>query len=226
MATDKHWCFAWFVPRPANQGRDKATLLRRAKWTSGQTITVSFLDGDPAIQDKVKAVASQWVGPTMANLRLNFRKDTTNTLVRISFKYEGSWSTIGTECKQVTNKAEPTMNYGWLDANSTDDEIRRVVLHEFGHALGLIHEHQNPTGGIEWDREAVIKDLYPRWDMETIERNMFAPYSEKDTNFTNTDRELIMMYPIPPTWTKNGFTVGLNTTLSNTDMKFIRQQYP
>ena len=47
------------------------------------------------------------------------------------------------------------MNYGWLTPDSDDDELRRVVLHEFGHALGLIHEHQNPEGGIEWNEPAV-----------------------------------------------------------------------
>ena len=30
------------------------------------------------------------------------------------------------------------------------------MLHEFGHSLGLIHEHQSPfPGGFEWDRENV-----------------------------------------------------------------------
>ena len=40
------------------------------------------------------------------------------------------------------------MNYGWIDADSPEEELRSVVLHEFGHALGLIHEHQNPLSGI------------------------------------------------------------------------------
>jgi len=39
---------------------------------------------------------------------------------------------------------EPTMNYGWLKDDTDDVEYRRVVIHEFGHALGAIHEHQNP----------------------------------------------------------------------------------
>ena len=34
----------------------------------------------------------------------------------------------------------------------------RPILHEFGHALGLAHEHQNPaiTSTIRWDETAVI----------------------------------------------------------------------
>ena len=29
------------------------------------------------------------------------------------------------------------MNFGWFDNNTPDAEVRRMVLHEFGHALGL-----------------------------------------------------------------------------------------
>ena len=42
------------------------------------------------------------------------------------------------------------MNLGWLDdtpvANTTANE-RGVILHEFGHVLGLVHEHQSPVRG-------------------------------------------------------------------------------
>ena len=163
----------------------------------------------------------------MANLTLDFRKGP-DTLVRISFQYPGSWSVIGTTCRQITDKTQPTMNFGWLDAKSTEDEIRRVVLHEFGHALGLIHEHQNPGGAIPWNREAVIRDLSGppnNWSLQTIEHNMFEPYAKADTNYTTLDKASIMMYPIPVSWTTNGFSVGLNGDLSPTDKSFIRNQY-
>ena len=40
------------------------------------------------------------------------------------------------------------MNLGFVD--------RSTVLHEFGHSLGLIHEHQSPfKGGFEWNKEEV-----------------------------------------------------------------------
>ena len=44
------------------------------------------------------------------------------------------------------------MNLGFVD--------RPTVLHEFGHSLGLIHEHQSPfKGGFEWNREEVRKGI-------------------------------------------------------------------
>jgi len=163
-----------------------------------------------------------------ANLRLVFPANTTQTNIRISFQQKGSWSTLGTTCNQVP-QGQPTMNYGWLTPSSTDDEVRRVVLHEFGHALGLIHEHQNPAGGIMWNKPAVYKSLMGppnNWTKQQVDFNMFEPYSAQETNFTQTDPASIMMYSIPASWTTNGFSVGLNKDLSSTDKSFIHKQYP
>jgi hypothetical protein len=65
---------------------------------------------------------------------------------------------LGTEAQQIP-ASESTMNYGWPTPGSSDDELERVVLHSFGHAPGLIHEHQNPNTPISWNKAAVIADL-------------------------------------------------------------------
>jgi hypothetical protein len=218
------------VPDPHQDlGKTRAALLGETKWKPGEVIKVSFLDGDPVVQEKVKQMALGWVAPGMANLTLQFVKQKTKGDVRISFKYEGSWSVLGTTCRRILNRRQPTMNYGWLDRNSSDDEIRRVVLHEFGHALGLVHEHESPGGKINWNREQVIKDLSSppnNWPLDVIEHNMFEPYDKKETNFTVLDPTSIMMYPIPAKWTLDGFSTDLNTDLSPLDRQFIRVQYP
>ena len=86
--------------------------------------------------------------------------------IRISFKYTGSWSTIGIDALDVPAN-QPTMNYGWLTADTEDAEYSRVVIHEFGHTLGLIHEHQHPEGGIPYDLEkvytATVCSSMPGW---------------------------------------------------------------
>jgi serralysin len=221
------WCFAWFAEQAKGADGSRAALVHAARWNPGDVITISFLDGDSAVQGRIRDVAGQWTAPGMANLTFAFQRNP-DSMIRISFLRPGSWSMIGTTCKLVTNREEPTMNYGWLKADSTDEELQRVVLHEFGHALGLIHEHQNPAGGILWDRAAVMRELSAppnNWPPDVIETNMFQPYSQTETNYTQVDPHSIMMYPVPATWTTDGFSVGLNGALSETDKAFIRQAY-
>src|SRR6202521_3715704 len=96
---DNQWCLAWPAARKSVGGKDRAALVKGSKWNSGDTITVSFLDGDPSVQDKVANVALGWIAPQLANLHFDFRKNTSDTLIRISFHYPGSWSVIGTTCR-------------------------------------------------------------------------------------------------------------------------------
>jgi serralysin len=150
-------------------------------------------------------------------------------MIRISFRHEGSWSMLGRTCLDGKDRSLPTMNFGWLEADTPEAEVRRVVLHEFGHALGLIHEHQNPRGGIDWDREVVIADLSKSpygWDEETIEHNLFRPFAEAEVQATSLDKNSIMIYPIPERWTRDGFSASLNDRLSDDDRRLIRKAYP
>jgi serralysin len=228
MNNQDQWCFAWFEQLRASPGQDRAALWTLAKWQSNDKVTVSFLDGDPGVQERVKAVALAWTGPEMANLRFVFQKNT-GSMVRISFRQAGSWSVIGTTCLRIKDLTRPTMNLGWLKPGSPQEELERVVLHEFGHTLGLIHEHQNPSNEIAWNRDAVIRDLSAgsnHWSLADIEQNMFAAYRKTETNFTAFDKDSIMLYPVPKTWTRDGFSVGLNSKLSADDRAFIRRQYP
>jgi hypothetical protein len=223
------WCYAPIATGPAGPGQDRATLLLAAKWTPGETITVSFLGGSPQLQNKVKNVALEWTVPGMANLTLDFRANTTQTDIRIAFiSGAGSWSYLGTTCRRIPHP-NPTMNYGWLTNSSSDDEIRRVVLHEFGHALGLVHEHQHPEGCMKWNYSKVIADLSGppnNWDIKDIVHNVFQAHAADETNFSAMDPKSIMMYSLPASWTLDGFSVPLNSDLSATDKQFIQQQYP
>ena len=88
------WCFAWFEGA-ATEGRNRAGLWLNAKWIPGSTITISFLDGDPALQARVKSVAQQWIQPGRARLFFDFRPTGTATQIRVSFAQPGSWSVGG-----------------------------------------------------------------------------------------------------------------------------------
>ncbi len=57
-------------------------------------------------------------------------------LIYIHTDSSGSWSAVGTDVQKV-KKMKPTM---MLDLDRSFK--RYLVIHQFGHALGLEHEHQ------------------------------------------------------------------------------------
>ena len=102
VKVEDRYCFGWLEPAAGGGRRDRAALWREAMWPPQGVITVSFLQGDPALRERVKAAALGWTGPGLANLTLEFRKDTVATDVRIAFvEGAGSWSVIGTTCRRV-----------------------------------------------------------------------------------------------------------------------------
>jgi serralysin len=235
MATNAtHYCMNP-LPKAASAQAGEAYSGRRAavvneyRWPPGSVVRVKFLSGDRRLQKRVRDEAETWIAPELANLSFSWVPRRSAAEIRIDFQPgDGSWSYLGTEAHNI-GRGKPTMNFGWIDADSPADELRRVVLHEFGHALGLIHEHQNPDRPIQWNRDAVVRDLSgpPNfWDISTIETNMFEKYDPAKLTSTATDPESIMMYPIPASWTLDGFSADLNDDLSENDRGLIHQAYP
>lgn len=216
------------LPRSgAAHARDalEISLLTSTMWASGRKLTVSFLDGVPEVQSKVEQFAHQW--SQFANISFDFGSHATAD-IRISFSPGGSWSYLGTDALSIAAN-EQTMNFGWLTPSSSEDEISRVVLHEFGHALGAIHEHQNPNVSIPWDKPAVYAYYSGppnNWTTAQVDNNIFAKYSHAQTNSSQFDAASIMLYAIPNSLTLGDWEVGWNRTLSPTDQSFIAGAYP
>jgi serralysin len=187
-----------------------------------KVLNVAFLDGDPVVQEKIKKVAKEW--ENYCGIVLNFGT-TPKPDITISFKYHGSWSYIGTS----SQRESPSMNFGWITATTDDEEYHRVVLHEFGHALGLIHEHQNPNNNpINWSKELVYEYYMnsQNWSKEDVDNNLFTKYNEDEINGTSFDPKSIMLYSFPKELTTDGFSTGWNTVLSENDKNQIRRLYP
>jgi len=206
----------------------RAAILSEKMWTpGGRVLRVRFLDGDGRVQRKVAKFAQEWT--KVANIEFEFGNDRAAE-IRISFQQPGSWSYIGTDALDpAIPPDQPTMNLGWLTRATRNDEVMRVVLHEFGHALGLVHEHQNPANDIPWDKAAVY-DFYEGapnfWTPEQVDINLFQVYEAANTKYSEFDPQSIMLYPIPSQFTIGGFEVGWNNTLSALDQQYIRAWYP
>lgn len=206
--------------------RPRAAVERWKLWQNGRTLRVKFLDGLASVQQKVVAIAKEW--ETLTNLKLDFGQ-AGSADIRISFAEKGfSWSTVGTDAQTVPAD-EPTMNYGWLEPNTSESEYERVVRHEFGHALGMIHEHQNPAalGQIPWDKAKVYAYYAQQgWSQADVDSNIFEVYAENSTNHTSFDPKSIMEYAVPDSLTIGSYAIGWNSEFSALDREFMGRQYP
>ena len=121
------------------------------------------------------------------------------------------------------------MNYGWLKPGTSQAEYRRVVLHEFGHVLGLLHEHLHTDAAIPWDRERVYEEYAgpPNYfRREDVDVNVFQRLDRGLLRESAFDRASIMLYPIPVRLTDGKFSIGWNRDLSAGDKAFVAKLYP
>lgn len=107
------------------------------------------------------------------------------------------------------------------------NSMQGTTTHEFGHSLGLLHEQSYPNG-IKWNKDTVYKYYakYQGWDKEMVDFNVLGASDFFYTNGTTYDPLSIMHYPVEAWQTVNGFTVGLNTNMSEGDKKLIAALYP
>lgn len=123
------------------------------------------------------------------------------------------------------------MHYGWFTDRTLDNEFSRTVLHEFGHALGLEHEHNSRDSKIDMDK--YIKFLIGppnNWTKAdaTQQASCFTDQDQvnKGLQYSDYDPLSIMHYWIPADCTTNGVAIGRNNTLSAGDVAFIGSAYP
>lgn len=201
-------------------GRSRAVSLIGKQWVNGTTITIRFMDGTEEQKAMVRQFAPQWT--EHANLHFVFTEDPT-AVIRITFDAnDGAWSYVGTDNLNIPLHAA-TLNLGWQDEG--------VILHEFGHMIGLSHEHQNPDGGIQWNEAKVIADLAGSpnfWTEQQTRHNVLNKYSADQVHGTEFDPLSVMLYAFPADWTTNGISTSANEKMSAMDKAFVKakEMYP
>jgi len=241
----------YFFPLPS---QDQIDLL---KWQEPQLPPKAkrseFLDPlYDTVQKKVdpitlvKTVVDERIAP-LVGLQFTYTTNIDESDIRIIFGPQYGCSSIVGTTRSIapTQRREPTMYYGWLDV--------ATVIHEFCHAMGMIHEHQNPQDNpLKWNKEAIF--CYYRatqgWNIEQITQNVIQTYTIDQTNGSKYDPASIMIYPFNKTLkcklcepmnpdnaseceptrelqtTLDGVSVPPVYKLSPTDIKWLQIMYP
>jgi hypothetical protein len=227
----------------------KAAFLNNVAWPKNYTLKIAFLKYPYATQgggstdpqytkdkaDWVEKVIKKYIEPLVG---LKFKWDTpvNQSDIRISFVGgAGAWSAVGNQALKFPEN-QPTMNLGWLDKIASDSDFKQavglgtVVVHEFGHALGMIHEHARADARLDWNDQFVYDNLGcpPNcWSKSMVDSNILEPIPvSMITNHSDYDIHSIMHYVFPNNFFKKPPNIPRTTVLSALDKKWISKTYP
>lgn len=215
---------------PGEAARAPARLAAMNRWLDKDVLNVRFLSGTSDLHDHVLELVREWTPLCGLEFRGSKSSNAEITCGFITNRLNpkgGHWSYVGTDANNVRGQ---TMNLA-ITAPSLEKTRyhRAVVRHEFGHALGCIHEHQNPgDNGIRFDPTKTIayfKRTYG-WSERMTRDNVLTRYSARQLQrFSDFDSDSIMLYKYPAEITVDGRGTKQNFELSHTDKKFMALLY-
>lgn len=212
------------VPDASASNRKKRALgYSRKFWKPGQTLRITFVNQpEQPLKQAIFAAACQWL--PHANLKFELVEDdsySSELKVHTGGAADQNYSVFGTD---ALRSAGASMVLG---VTTDMASFEHTVIHEFGHALGLDHEHQHPDAAIPWD----LPKLYAHYtakgvDNDIVDEAILAKLGRTSLTLLPYDRSSIMHYPVPQALTLGDWEVGINTQISDKDQALMRLIYP
>ena len=213
-----------------------AVLIKDKQWANNSEINVVFLDGSQSVHQQISLIAPIWLKDTGLRFRFFSNPDSfpTNKHIRISFDSH-SGSVLGNHSDYQSDYA--TMNLkGLLNPNLSAREIKRLILHEFGHALGFEHEYRSkfwPYGHAALQQ--IRERCYPQMESIGYDQASARSHCDKINSQLNNrnalttayDERSIMNYAMSFTLNDGKVkTIPANFELSLLDKYAIKRWYP
>ena len=206
------------------QIKERSYRYKNVRWKTGQVIKVYFVNGTAEERGVVEHYAREW--EKYGNIRFEFhqeRKTKNEHTILIKFEKQRSgvagWSSVGGGTTSTTRHSMSF--YRNIRSDST-------VLHEFGHALGLLHEQDSPGGKYDWKREAAYKYFKEKynWKRAKVDEAIFNKTEGEYYNWGKFDPRSVMAYWVPGKLFKSGKPLGDSFGLSAGDKEGIAKLYP
>lgn len=202
----------------------RSVAVHTTFWKPGRTLKIAMYDEDQKTIDKVKSIASKWI--ENANLKFEFVSGAVGDIrIKIMPSKTGtSISQLGTDAL-LHPPEEPTMTIGLALEHA---EFEATILHEFGHVLGLHHEHQHPDANIPWDLEKVYVWYKEEFNLERarVDSDVLPLPRRKNYTYGDYDPLSIMHYDIDSRLTINNWSHPRGYTLSRKDLEVVSKIYP
>lgn len=202
-----------------------AIAIKECLWPDYKTcLKVHFINGEAWQKRYVEEVVTKHYHAVNMRIRFEFLEGMAESSdIRVKFT-KNSLSLIGRDAEQCPGE---TMELNISCPNNSGKRLSKIqsdVLHEFGHALGLEHEHQHPGCPFHWDYPAL--QTKTQWNPEELRRN-FEKIPSQDVTVSQYDPKSIMHYAIHQgdTMDKN-MRLPQNTVLSEEDHRFLALIYP
>lgn len=198
-------------------------VVTHKRWKVPVRLGVKFLDSpSQEFKNKLLAHANLW----NKTADVQFSESTSNDGVRLSRESGGYWSFMGTDIRHIPVN-QPTMNLEGFTVNTRESEWPRVVCHEFGHTLGMPHEHTLPELQERLHREKVIRE-YARtqgWTRRDVISQIFPPPEDVIAS-EHADPESVMAYSFGGHLTKDGQPILGGSRINERDYAFVATIYP